>query len=231
MQKDKKTTKLLEQLDIHPEQIDKQVSLLKQKISTRYQDKIFDGLLNELAETKLILNFLLMRIKNIDNKIQIYDINLPEFLPIYATTSELKIDAGFPLSPTQGFYHPEYDSNGQQFRWTGPEDYFYFDVFLDRHKPIELVLRLITAVVPENINGLRCFVDEIEIFLKQDKVNDIFELRGVLPKRDAFGSTKISFRIPKPSKPSDLYSDNAEDRILGVAFSQLILKPIETFEA
>ncbi|WP_026793729.1 MULTISPECIES: hypothetical protein [Planktothrix] len=221
---------LLNSLDISPEQIQKQAHVLKKRISEDYGDRLFEGLLQELATMELAFNQLLLKLNLVDHKLNLLDYPLPELLSLSETTQKVTIEADFPLKSEQGFYHLEYDQKGNPFRWTGPEEFFNFDVVIKREQPWELVLRLFSALAPVNLKKIRCFVDELEIELEQKKINGIFYFQGIIPScTGKFRTTKISFLVPKIVKNSEINPESEDHRLLGVAFSQLLIHPpVET---
>ena len=130
------------------------------------------------------------------------------------------IDAAFSLATEAGFHAVEYDQQGNQYRWTGPDSTFYFQILIDRSVPARLRLHgmRIYSEIPDQ--KIRCYVDGWDIEIDQVVVQGGFELQGTLPARHTPGGTAITFVCPALGSPADHgYSD--DKRRLGLAFRWL----------
>lgn len=129
----------------------------------------------------------------------------------------VSIEASELLFPADGFYALEYDDQGRPYRWTGPQQTFCFNVWVDRNRALSLDLHTIGFGASENANGLRAIID-----------GSCFEARPTesgfrvseIPPRPEPGPTTIVIEVAKMLKPA------GEDlRTLGVLFHRLYLSP------
>lgn len=132
------------------------------------------------------------------------------------------IDGAFSLSSKNGFYGVEYDHTGGPYRWTGPDPTFHFEVMVDRKQKLDLRLRYSQLFVHLPDTSVRCFVDGIEVEGKTIVVDREFELRALIPEREKFGATVLTFVCPGVQSPMEAgMSDDM--RKLGLAFRWLKL--------
>jgi hypothetical protein len=123
-----------------------------------------------------------------------------------------------------GFYDLEYDQEGIPFRWTGRQSSpaFSFSFSIDRRVPMELELRAISIVNRRRQLPLAVYVDGAEYPLAVERAGDHLEGRLVIPPRAAAGPTSLTFTVP-----ALLRGRGADRRELGIAFSELHLRPAD----
>ena len=218
-------------LELSPDRIEQQVRTLKNKLNAEHSDRVVDGVLNELAGLQLSVENIEFQLKVITSHLLMPDRLLPG-CAVSGTQAgtRLEIDAEFPLPTEQGFYPLEYNNNGVPFRWTGPGAFFYFDVFVQRQQKSKLELQVINTILDKNVDNLRCFVDNVEVSLSHHRAKKLYSFQGVIPAFPSSGSSRISFLIPNPVKTSDVYPETGDNRVVGVAFSKLIVQPDEGSE-
>lgn len=126
------------------------------------------------------------------------------------------------LLPAQdGFYQLEWGPEGA-FRWTGPAEDVGFDAWLDRSKPLVVVLRLFHFGTPANAQDLRIEVDGVAYALARDGKDKILRSEPIQP-RPGEGPTRLTLRVAHMHSPA---ARGASDRrTLGVAFQRLRVQP------
>lgn len=226
--KEKETLVLFDNIEIDKAKLDKQIAIIKDRIAEDYRDNILEGVLAELASLQIAYQHLIVRTKTINNQLRMLDYPLQNLLTSneQVGASQVTIDAAFNLTAEQGFYDIEYNQSGVPFRWTGPSNIFYFELLLDRSEARELILKLGASLNEENLDTLRCLIDDQEILLKKEKKGGPYYFKGIVPKRTAIGWTRISFIVPHPVKISEINPESEDSRALGVAFSDLTIKPL-----
>ena len=212
-------------VELSEPQIENQIKLIKARLQENYQEQLFEGLLYELAKTQLLVKSFNYQLKIFSNKLIMKDCLLPGF-SVSNQDQSIEIDAEFPLSSSQGFYVLEYNNQGTCFRWTGPENVFYFDLFLNRAQQSELTLILCNAIVPEIVSNLRCFIDGNEISLRSSQEDKLFYLKGTIPPGVTNEMTRVSFLMPQTTQASDVHPDSQDDRLLGVAFHKITIRNV-----
>jgi hypothetical protein len=119
-----------------------------------------------------------------------------------------------------GFYGLERDPDGVPFRWSKKE--FSFSLSIDRRTPVELELRVLSVIDEKRQSPLRLDLDGAEYPLAIDRAGDHFVGRLVIPARAVSGPTGLTFTTPMLLRPP-----GSDRRELGIAFSELHLRPSE----
>jgi hypothetical protein len=229
MVQQKETLILFDNLEIDKEKLNKQVALIKERIAEKYRENLLEGVLAELASLQIAYQHLIVTMKKINSQLRMLDYPIQNLLSSNEQLGarEITIDAALNLMAEQGFYEVEYGQGGVPFRWTGPNNTFYFDLLLDRGEPKELILKLTSTLRDENIDNLRCLIDDQEILLNKERTRGLFYIKGIVPKRVSVGWTRISFVVPSPVKISEINPESPDGRSLGVAFSELTIKSLD----
>jgi hypothetical protein len=185
-------------------------------------EKLLTSLATELAQLHRANQALLARIAAIETFQSISDQVLESDSSASVDLAKsINVDAAFSLSAENGFYGLEYGSNGEPYRWTGPEPTFYFELLLDRSLPAVLTLRFITIFMhpsPEKV--LRCLVDGQPVELQTRAVSGGFESSAILPPRRARGGSVVMFLCPCLQPPATVDAPR-DTRYLGLAFRWL----------
>ncbi len=185
------------------------------------ENSIVESLVRELALQKLSQDELIKNLTSIKAYMTMRDILLPEALARYEGLRQIKIDVAMPIKPDKGFYGIEYTDKGLPFRWTGPENAFFFDLHLCRTTPLKLSLRLARwGTAPSN--RIRCFSDNKEIPLVKKVTSLLIEYSGVLLPRESLGVTRLEFLVAKMFRPNP--ADDASP-LLGVVFHNFTVDP------
>jgi hypothetical protein len=123
-----------------------------------------------------------------------------------------------------GFYSLEHDQDGAPFRWTGNQSSsFSLSLSIDRRMAIELELRAISVINRRRQLPLVLEVDGAKFPLAIKWAGDHLAGRLVIPARAAAGPTLLTFSVPVLLRPR-----GSDRRELGIAFSELHLRPAET---
>jgi hypothetical protein len=228
--REKETLILFDNIETDSEKLARQIALIKNRINEQYSDNLLEGILAEIASLQIAYQHLILRAKSINSQLRMLDFPIQHLIGSSQQVGarEVTIDATFNLTVDQGFYEIERSESGSPFRWTGPKNIFHFDLLIDRTETRELILKLASALKDENIDQLRCLIDDQEVFLNKDKERGFFYLKGIVPKRMAVGWTRIAFIVPKPVKISEINPESQDSRALGVAFVALKIQPLET---
>ncbi len=121
-----------------------------------------------------------------------------------------------------GFHQLEHDQTGAPYRWTGPERYFSFHLFVDRRTPAAFVLSFGAFYAEASVKHLRGFVDGKEILLSFKGASNGWEARGAMPPRRDAGATVLTFVVPQIASPSS--KGSADVRLLGLSFQSLTVE-------
>ena len=133
----------------------------------------------------------------------------------------LKLDASQLFNPKDGFHNLEYSPTGVPYRWTGPTREFSFNVFVGRTQPVALALRATKLMEPELQSELVLIADGEPMNLTFEREDDAWVARAVLPARTDLGATHLVFVSASVASPPD----SADARTLGIAFSELDVRP------
>ncbi|MGZ8252639.1 MAG: hypothetical protein ACXWT7_09860 [Methylophilaceae bacterium] len=185
------------------------------------ENSIVESLVKELAIQRLTQDELVRNLTSMKAYMTMRDILLPEAIARYEGIRQIKIDAAMPIKPDKGFYGIEHTDKGLPFRWTGPENSFFFDLHLCRTTPLKFSLSLARwGTAPSN--KIRCFSDNKEIPLTKKLTSLLIEYSGVLLPREALGVTRLEFSVAKMFKPNP--ADNLSP-LLGVVFDNFTVDP------
>lgn len=190
------------------------------------ENSIVESLVKELAIQRLNQDELERNLTSMKAFMTMRDILLPEAMPRYEGIKQLKIDAAMPIKLEKGFYGIEHDKKGYPFRWTGPENSFFFDLHLCRTTPLKFSLTLSRwGTAPSN--KIRCFSDNREIPLVMKLTSSVIEYSGVLLPLEALGVTRMEFSVAKMFRPNPADSSSP---LLGVVFNNFTVDPATEHE-
>ena len=182
----------------------------------------------EFAESKNTLNCLKEKIQQLEHRFQRMEDLFSQLSPTQLTSDEIAIDAGFPLTPMQGFSTQDYDSYGKPLRWSIPGKPLRFEVFCDHAVPREIQLRLVNFF-QDNLS-VYCLVDN-EIIQLQPKFTEdkkYLFFTGTLPKSEKKNRTIIDFIGVTDNDELNftnlLTLEKFKDRITSIPFYRFILK-------
>jgi len=185
------------------------------------ENSIVESLVKELALQRLTQDELVRNLTSMKAYMTMRDILLPEAMARYEGIRQIKIDAAMPIKPEKGFYGIEHDEKGNLFRWTGPDNSFFFDLHLCRTKPLKFNLNLARwGTAPTN--RIRCFADNKEIPLIRKLTSLAIEYSGVLLPSEAMGVTRLEFLVARMFKPNP--ADDLSP-LLGVVFVNFSVDP------
>ena len=185
------------------------------------ENSIVESLVKELAALKLTQDELLRSLTSMKACMSMRDILLPEAVLRYEGLKQVKIDAAMPIKPERGFYAIEHNEKGYPFRWTGPQNSFFFDLHLCRATPLKFNISLARwGTAPSN--RIRCFSDNIEIPLIRSLTNSAIDYSGILLPRETLGVTRLEFLVAKMFRPNP--SDDLSP-LLGVVFVNFSVEP------
>lgn len=174
----------------------------------------------------------LSTINQIQKLLEVRDIVLSDEakLPSFPGISNITINADMPMEGGRGFYELEFNSAGAPYRWTGPENAFSFRLLLDRSQDLNLTLTAVNTLDKLNRESLLCNVNGVSIELEPDTVigqkdEAAIAFSGVLPAladTQRFNSSSLlKFYVPSVLRPAELWEDNSDQRLLGLAFTSL----------
>ena len=147
--------------------------------------------------------------------------NLPEIELISSSKlPRVIIDAADPVGLDANLYPAEAHANGS-FRWFGPNRLTKFFAPISREIERTFILRLFSQVTEGMYGSIRIYIDG-------DLADHDIEIKGgsaevfiTLPISNRVQDTVIGIFSPKLFKPSELNIEFTDDRLLGVAFTQI----------
>ena len=119
-----------------------------------------------------------------------------------------------------GWYAREVLSDGNIFRWTGPDTVSTIDFPLAMNEDYKIQFCVVMCLSQDIVESLRLKVNKINIdlSLQQNEGKIIFE--GVIPKSSLNGEKnfiRFSFEVNHTVSPHSINPDSADKRMLGVA--------------
>jgi hypothetical protein len=137
---------------------------------------------------------------------------------------DVAIFADQPIPGSWGFHKLEYEPSGTTFRWTGPEQAFSFQFFLNRKTPTRFSMQFGRIFSGASVDGIRCLVDGTEVPTKILTESDGYKIQGQLPARRDAGGSVLTFICPSMESPINCQK-TTDDRLLGLSFRSLQIKP------
>ncbi len=130
--------------------------------------------------------------------------------------------------PGWGWYAWDPRGDGTWFRWSGPEA--ELEVRIDTTRPLRLRCEAANLLQPDALTQLRISANGHPLHLVIHKVGESpwGLLEAPIPKEalaGAAGVLRLTFETARPSRPSEVWPDSEDDRLLGVAVSWLELTP------
>jgi hypothetical protein len=120
------------------------------------------------------------------------------------------------LRAQDGFYPLEHTSDGIPFRWTGPEQHFSFDVFIDRTHGAEARLEILNCIDFEVQKNIALLVDGENVPVTLEQVGMGFIATSALLPRSVANATNLVYALPATLMPLG----SKDTRALGVAFGR-----------
>jgi hypothetical protein len=196
---------------------------MKEEMQKLSQAELVDYIAEKFAEVYSLntstTNKLIKIDKAVDNSNLFF--NLPEIeLISNSKLPRVLIDAADPVGLDANLYPAEACASGS-FRWLGPNRLTKFLAPISREVERTFVLRLFSQVTEGMYGSLRLYIDgelvdhDIEI---KDSSAEIFV---TLPVSDRVQDTVIGIFLPKLFKPSELNAELTDNRLLGIAFTQI----------
>lgn len=192
---------------------------------------VLDLLLREMAHLKAHVEVLshayssLLRITLIDQRLLAQPASASS-APPFAQECQITADSAGMFSEN-GFHQIEHNLDGVPFRWSGPSQVFAFDLFVDRSRPLEIIL---TTLPTTNANAdqprLFCAAGTMNIPLHCQQTAQGLAWRGILPADASLGRTRLAFRVEPLFRPSDVDPDSSDDRLLGLPVIGLAVSPV-----
>jgi hypothetical protein len=127
------------------------------------------------------------------------------------------------------WYATEHDPQGRPFRWSGPLTHSTVDLRIDTRADLEVDLRVLGAIAPDVLDGLRLEVHGEAVPLRLSvPAEGGRRLMGFIPQRIAAagerGRVRLERRVPRTVSPCDLDPGSADARPVGLALSWLGLR-------
>jgi hypothetical protein len=200
------------------------LSAVLQRLDSRSPDAFIQSLAAEITRLHSALASLEGRLAAMETLASLADRIVEEITePTTVFPAQIEIRADSLWLDFVGFYELEYDEKGNGFRWTGPERHFSFQVFLDRRTTSVFTLTYQEVIDDEALEGLRSFVDGVEVALSVRPAVHGYLATGVLPPRKGSGGTVLTFVVAAVSPPSA--TGDSDQRPLGLKFRSLVVEP------
>jgi glycosyltransferase involved in cell wall biosynthesis len=129
----------------------------------------------------------------------------------------------------RGWYTTESDSEGQVFRWLGPDPEAEIAVVVPRHLPVACILSVINTIHPDVFKSITIEIDgmpaDIDMGMTDDRVAPV---RFVVPPRhgDPNVKTKFTIKLRETISPVSVNPSAMDMRRLGIAVRNLVLRPV-----
>lgn len=136
----------------------------------------------------------------------------------YASTYEVL--ASDYLLHADGFHAVEYGVKGLAFRWAAISGTMKFTFYVDRSRPLDIVMILFNSVDAQNYEKMRLSEGDNDIAVARADIEGQIRLTSTLPPRSNAGETNLTFHIPHVRRLAE-----GDARIAGVAFHKLTAAP------
>ncbi|RIJ32312.1 hypothetical protein [Henriciella mobilis] len=141
-----------------------------------------------------------------------------------AYVDEMSIVAEMAFEDDAAFHGLEYTSEGEPFRWLGPDKTSSITAFIDRSKPRTVTVRILTFSLGSE-NELLSLMDGESQAWDEVVADEMFTTYNVtLEPLKKQRPTRLAFRSKIMLRPSETYENNTDDRFIGVAFSKLTVR-------
>ena len=128
----------------------------------------------------------------------------------------------------RGWYTTESDSDGQVYRWIGPDPVAEIAVKVPRHVPVACMLSVINSVQFDVFKSMQVEIDGMPADIDMDISNNrVGPVRFVMPPRhgDPSVKTRVTIKVRETISPAAINPSALDMRRLGVAVRHLVLKP------
>ena len=127
------------------------------------------------------------------------------------------------------WYSTELDPRGVPYRWSGPLTHSSVNLRVDTSADLQVELRVLAAVAPDVLDGLRLEVHGTSIPLRTDARGDGGRrLSGVIAQRVAAAgerhNVRLDVHVPRTVAPRDIDPNNTDARPVGIAIAWLGLR-------
>ncbi len=131
--------------------------------------------------------------------------------------------------PGQEWYETEHDPLGRPFRWSGPLTHSAIDLHVDTGADLQLELRVLDAIAPDVLDGLRLEVHGEEISLRAAGREDGGQkFSALVPQRVAASGerhrVRLDLHVPRTVSARDVDPDGGDARPVGIAVSWVGLR-------
>lgn len=154
-----------------------------------------------------------------------------DYRHLYATPKEmvdtLEVDFSKAL-PGTGWQPSEPDNPG--FRWTGPSTVSTLELPLRQDKELLLTFRIVTTIAQDILDSFRVEVNNTPVALAAEVFGTLPGIKlsakltpELLASSNAF--TRISFHVNRTISPREIWQNNSDERLLGVAIADFRIMP------